>query len=118
VERFSQMKILLILFSAAALILIAAMLVFVYVIQNVEQPAYRVVEQDGALELRVVQNGDEALDVGCTHNESGLISRPCVTDAFQFARHRLPAPRPAHRARARDLDRFADRLAPPRQRPG
>ena len=46
------MKIALIIIGALALVGIAAMAVFVYVVQNVEQPAYRVVEQEDALEVR------------------------------------------------------------------
>ncbi|MBV5272751.1 MAG: heme-binding protein [Lamprocystis purpurea] len=46
------MKIALIIIGALALVGVAAMAVFVYVVQNVEQPAYRVVEQEDALEVR------------------------------------------------------------------
>ncbi|MEA1051669.1 heme-binding protein [Lamprobacter modestohalophilus] len=46
------MKLFIILLSGALLVGIIAMLVFVYVIQNVEQPDYQVVLQDGDFELR------------------------------------------------------------------
>ncbi|MBK1717107.1 SOUL family heme-binding protein [Thiocystis violacea] len=46
------MKILLILLSALALLGITAMAVFVFVVQNVETPAYEVVVAEGAFELR------------------------------------------------------------------
>lgn len=46
------MKLFIILLSGALLIGIIAMLVFVYVIQNVEKPNYQVVVQDGDFELR------------------------------------------------------------------
>jgi hypothetical protein len=46
------MKIALIVLGALILCGVAAMAVFVYVVQNVETPAYRVVEQDGAFEVR------------------------------------------------------------------
>ena len=46
------MKIVLIAIAVVTLLAVAGMLVFVYVIQNVEQPAYDVVERDGAFEVR------------------------------------------------------------------
>lgn len=46
------MKIALIILGALLLSGVAAMAVFVYVVQNVETPAYRVVEQDGDFEVR------------------------------------------------------------------
>jgi hypothetical protein len=45
-------KIALLVLAVIAVLGIAAMLVFVYVVQSVEQPAYRLVEQDGAFEVR------------------------------------------------------------------
>jgi DNA gyrase inhibitor GyrI len=45
-------KIALIVLGSFVLLGIAAMAIFVFVIQNVEQPAYRVVEQDGPFEVR------------------------------------------------------------------
>jgi DNA gyrase inhibitor GyrI len=47
-----MMKTLLIITAALALVAIGALLVFVYVIQNVEQPDYVLIEQDGDFELR------------------------------------------------------------------
>ncbi len=61
------MKIALILVSSALVLAVAGMLVFVYVVQNVEQPEYRLVTQDGDVEIRdypqlvvaeVVREGD------------------------------------------------------------
>lgn len=46
------MKILLIGLGVLTLLGVAALAVFVFVVQNVEQPVYRVVEQEGALEVR------------------------------------------------------------------
>jgi len=46
------MKLLLILLGSALLLGLIAMLVFVYVIQNVETPKYQIVVQDGDFELR------------------------------------------------------------------
>jgi DNA gyrase inhibitor GyrI len=46
------MKRALILFAAFIVLAVSAMLVFVYVIQNVEQPKYSLVEQQGDIELR------------------------------------------------------------------
>ena len=46
------MKIALIAVAVLILLAVAGMLVFVYVVQNVEQPTYSVVERDGAFELR------------------------------------------------------------------
>jgi len=46
------MKIALILFGALALLALTAMAVFVFVVQDVEQPAYRLVTRDGDLEVR------------------------------------------------------------------
>ena len=46
------MKLALILIAGLALLAVAGMLVFVYVIQNVEQPAYALVLRDGDFELR------------------------------------------------------------------
>jgi len=61
------MKIAVILVSSAFVLAIVGLLVFVYVIQNVEQPEYRLVTQDGDIEIRdypalvvaeVVRKGD------------------------------------------------------------
>lgn len=46
------MKLILILLSIAAVIGIAGLLIFIFVIQNVEKPDYQVVIQDGDFELR------------------------------------------------------------------
>jgi hypothetical protein len=46
------MKIALMILGVLVLLAVTAMVVFVYVVQNVEQPAYRLVEQDGAIEVR------------------------------------------------------------------
>ena len=46
------MKLVLILLGIAALVGIIGLLIFVYLIQNVEQPDYQVVVQDGDFELR------------------------------------------------------------------
>lgn len=46
------MKIVLIVLGSLALLGVAAMAVFVFVVQNVETPTYRVVMQDGAFEVR------------------------------------------------------------------
>jgi hypothetical protein len=46
------MKIALIVLGILLLLAVAAMAVFVYVVQNVEQPAYRLVDQEGAFEVR------------------------------------------------------------------
>ncbi len=46
------MKIALIALGVLILLGVAAMAVFVYVVQNVEQPAYQVVERDGLFEIR------------------------------------------------------------------
>ncbi len=47
-----MLKTLLIILAALGLLAVAALLVFVYVIQNVEQPEYALLEQDGDFELR------------------------------------------------------------------
>lgn len=47
-----SLKIAIIILAALALIAVAGLLVFVYVVQNVETPAYTVVARDGAIELR------------------------------------------------------------------
>ena len=46
------MKIILIVLGSLTLLGVAAMAVFVFVVQNVETPTYRVVMQDGAFEVR------------------------------------------------------------------
>ncbi|MGE5153561.1 MAG: SOUL family heme-binding protein [Bdellovibrio bacteriovorus] len=46
------MKILLIVLGVLLLLGVAALAVFVFVVQNVEQPSYRVVERQGDLEIR------------------------------------------------------------------
>ena len=46
------MKILLMILAALILLAVTAMAVFVFIVQNVETPDYRVVEQDGPFEIR------------------------------------------------------------------
>jgi DNA gyrase inhibitor GyrI len=46
------LKLIVMVLGGLALLAVVGLLVFVYVIQNVEQPAYRVVEQQGRFELR------------------------------------------------------------------
>jgi hypothetical protein len=47
-----MLKTLLIIAAALVVLAVGALLVFVYVVQNVEQPEYDLVEQDGDFELR------------------------------------------------------------------
>ncbi|MBK1721557.1 SOUL family heme-binding protein [Thiocystis violacea] len=112
------MKILLIAFSSLALLAIAAMAIFVFVVQNVETPDYQVERTDGPIELRrypamvvaeVARTGQRkaALSAGFSPLASYIFAKEragervaMTAPVTQQARERIPMTAPVTQAQA------------------